>query len=264
MCSVSRREAGARPMCPVSRHRAAAVVTTFTGSHQQQPELSAMTRSLITNNNNSTTAHSMMDGVSNSHSINRWINELMDRDSNCDKINVVKWPSGLWWFVWWSWWCFNVCYDREKCNNCTAKCNHTAIKTCCALHLCNYSLLHSNRSSFSSLLKSFFKYFIGNWQWLEVSQADILDHTYNSHHMLSARYISHVTSPSGSGQCHVPLNKYSDKPENIQFGRKVLFHLSGYRPICNAILLLPIYATVPVLPFMWSLKLNKIKVEHGK
>ena len=258
MCSVSRREAGARPMCPVSRHRAAAVVTTFTGSHQQQPELSAMTRSLVTNNNNSTTAHSMMDGVSNSHSINRWINELMDRDSNCDKINVVKWPSGL---------CDDpdgvLMFARIVRNVTTALQNVTILPSKPAVLFTSAIILYFT-ASFSSLLTSFFKYFIGNWQWLEVTQADILDHTYNSHHMLSARYISHVTSPSGSGQCHVPLNKYSDKPENIQFGRKVLFHLSGYRPICNAILLLPIYATVPVLPFMWSLKLNKIKVEHGK
>ena len=172
------------------------------------------------------------------------------------------------WFVWWSWWCFNVCCDREKCNHCTVKCNHTTLPSKPAPAVLFSSGIHlyfTARASFPSLLIFFFKHLIGNWQWLDFKYIYKLRQTFLiTLHMLSARYISHVTSPSGSGQCHVPLNKYSDKPENIQFGRKVLFHLSGYRPICNAILLLPIYATVPVLPFMWSLKLNKIKVEHGK
>ena len=214
MCSVSRREAGARPMCPVSRHRAAAVVRTFTGSHQHQPGLRRCddTQSSYQQQqqHNSTTAHSMMDGVSNSHSINRWINGLMARDSNCDKINVVKWPSGL-------------CDDPDGVlmfvmivRNVTAALSNVTILPSKPAVLFIFAILlyfAASKALFSSLLTSFFKH-LDNWQWLEVIQSDILDHTYRLH-MLPTRYISHVTSPSGSGQCHVPLNKYSDKPENI-------------------------------------------------
>ena len=93
MCSVSRDggrlEPGQCVQCPDTElQQWSELLQEVTSSSQSSG--GAMTRSLVTNNNNSTTAHSMMDGVSNSHSINRWINGLMARDSNCDKINVVK------------------------------------------------------------------------------------------------------------------------------------------------------------------------------